>query len=237
MPHAETLLLLGGSFNPPHSGHLRIAIETAEQLRPRQTLFLPCAHPPHKPDGILLPFSLRVDMLRAAIRDMGQSGLDFAVSEIESERQGPSYTADTLALFSERFPELRPVFIMGSEDYAQLSSWRRWHALPGLADLVVLPRNPSALDSFRNSTLAFWPEAKLLAPPAGRGSEAFRLPQGGRMLYLPQPQLDISSSLVRTRFMEGRSLDFLVPPGVCSLLKEHTVMITRLWGSEPPATP
>lgn len=234
------LLLLGGSFNPPHAGHLRIAIETAEVLRPERTLFIPCAYPPHKPDGNLLPFAVRAAMLRAAIADMtsldGTPPLQFAVSEVEQERQGPSYTADTLAILKERFPGMRPAFVMGNEDYAQLSSWRRWRELPVLADLVVLPRSAGALESFRNSTLAFWPDASPLAPPAPGVTEAFLLPHGGRILYLPQPQLDISSSLVRERLLAGRSLDFLVPPGVRNLLMEHAAEAVSLWRKEPNAT-
>lgn len=231
---SSLLLLLGGSFNPPHAGHMRIAIETAETLRPAQTLFIPCARPPHKPDGNLLPFSLRAAMLRAAIADMGHTnrGDSFAVSEVEQERQGLSYTVDTLAVLRERFPGMRPAFVMGSEDYAQISSWRRWKELPVLADLVVLPRSAGALESFRNCTMAFWPEAKLLAPPAPGVTESFRLPDGARLLYVPQPQLDISSSLVRERLLAGRSLDFLVPAGVRDLLLEHAGQAIGLWRTD-----
>lgn len=229
------LLLLGGSFNPPHAGHLRIAIETAEALRPALTLFIPCAHPPHKSDGNLLPFALRSQMLTAAIADMsqaGETGLDFAVSEVENERDGPSYTVDTLTVLHERYPGMRPVFVMGSEDFALLSSWRRWREIPALADIAVLPRNTGAADSFRNSTFAFWPEARLLAPPAPAVRSAFVLPDGGRLLYLPQPLLDISSSLVRERLLAGRSLDFLVPPGTVRLLREHETLIKELFAAE-----
>ena len=223
------LLLLGGSFNPPHSGHLRIAIETAEALRPELTLLIPCAHPPHKPDGNLLPFALRVRMLEAAIADMAPGASAFAVSEVENEREGPSYTVDTLAVLGGRYPGLRPVFVMGGEDYAQLSSWRRWRDIPALADLAVLPRSSGGEASFCNSTLAFWPEARFLAPPVPAVRHAFMLPAGGRCLYLPQPQLDISSSLVRERLLQGRSLDFLVPSGVARLLREHEKDVKALW--------
>lgn len=229
------LLLLGGSFNPPHAGHLRIAIETAEALRPALTLFIPCAHPPHKSGNNLLPFALRTRMLTAAIEeDMFPTGTEqgkpaFAVSEVENERQGPSFTVDTLGVLRERYPGMRPAFVMGSEDFAQLSSWRRWREIPELADLVVLPRSAGAADSFRNSTFAFWPEARLLAPPAAAVRSAFVLPGGGRLLYLPQPLLDISSSLVRERVLDGRSLDFLVPPSIIRLLKEHEALVADLW--------
>lgn len=226
---ASSLLLLGGSFNPPHSGHMRIAIETAEALRPALTLFIPCAYPPHKQDGNLLPFSLRAEMLRAAVSAITDTqNLAFAVSEVENEREGPSYTIDTLAVLRERYPGMRPAFVMGSDDYAQFSLWRRWREIPPLADLVVLPRSAGGTDSFRNNTLAFWPEACPLAPPAAVQA-AFTLPGGGRCLYLPQPQLDISSSMIRERVMEGRSIDFLVPCGIVRLLAKHTTIVRALW--------
>lgn len=227
---SSPLLLLGGSFNPPHSGHMRIAIETAEALRPALTLFIPCARPPHKQDGNLLPFSLRARMLRAAVSGMADPKLlNFAVSEVENQREGPSYTVDTLAVLRRQYPGMRPAFAIGSDDYAQLSSWRRWREIPALADLVVLPRNAGGADSFRNSTLAFWPEARDLAPPSPRVHSAFSLPGGGSCLYLPQPQFDISSSLIRERVLEGRSIDFLVPCGVARLLKKRKDAVTAVW--------
>lgn len=223
-------LVVGGSFNPPHSGHLRIAIETAEVLRPEVTLFVPCARPPHKPDETLLPFSLRAKMLRAAIADLGPAGCcGFAVSEIENERDGPSYTVDTLAELGAGRPCTRMAFVMGSEDYAKFSSWRQWQKIPELADLVVLPRVLGSARSFEDNTRAFWPAARQFDPPVPGVQKAFALPCGGRVLYLPQPLLGISSSLVRERMLGGRSLDFLVPPGVASLLYEHKSAISALW--------
>ena len=224
----DFLLLFGGSFNPPHTAHLRLALEAAEILRPRKALFIPCAQPPHKNGMNLLPFALRCAMLRAALEGSDLERI-FAVSEIENERAGTSYTVETLALLAEQHPLLRPAFIMGSEDYARLDTWLRWRDLPRLADLAVLPRSASADASFGLHSKMLWPEAQAMPPPYSGVSEAFILPHGGRLLYLPQPVLEISSTLVRERYLAGRSLDFFVPQAVKTLMREHIDIIDAVW--------
>ena len=223
------LLLFGGSFNPPHNAHLRLAFEAAEILRPQKALFIPCAKPPHKSGHDLLPFSLRCDLLRASTEGTAIARL-FDVSIVENEREGPSYTVDTLALLARRHPTLRPVFIMGSEDYARLETWLRWRELPEHADLAVLPRCAGAEEVFCPHSKKLWPEATATAPPCPGVSKAFVLPHGGRLLYLPQPLLEISSTLVRERYLAGRALDFLVPPGVQKLLLDNADTLTPVWG-------
>lgn len=222
------LLLLGGSFNPPHIGHLRIAIEAMETLRPLKTLFIPAPVPPHKLDARLLPFAMRTNMLRAAICSLPEQwGLE--VCEVENERSGPSYTIDTLTVLAGRYPESRLVFVMGAEDYDQLATWLRWSDIPRFADIAVFPRKRYGQDRFERQTLTLWPEAKPLADSAPGVSLAFVLPEGGRCLYIPQPLLEISSSLIRDRFLAGRTLDFLVPPGVLDIMRQHDAAITQIW--------
>ncbi|MDR2605292.1 MAG: nicotinate (nicotinamide) nucleotide adenylyltransferase [Desulfovibrio sp.] len=230
--HAEPLLLIyGGSFNPPHSGHLRLALECAEVLRPTFCLFVPCAVPPHKEGHNLLSFELRVALLRAALDDLGPDGVcPFAVSEVERERPGPSYTADTLEILAARYPELRPVFIMGSDDYRQLAEWRRGRSIPDLADLVVLPRDGDGAAEFAEQTLTLRPDAVPAPRPAARDIRAeFALPGGSGIRLLDGPYLEISSSLVRERFLAGRDLSFLVPPGTLRLMRENRCDICEIW--------
>jgi nicotinate-nucleotide adenylyltransferase len=232
--HAEPLLLIyGGSFNPPHSGHLRLALECAEVLRPAFCLLVPCAVPPHKEGYNLLPFELRADMLRAALDDLGPGGVcPFAVSEVEQERPGPSYTADTLEILAGRYPELRPVFIMGSDDYRQLAEWRRGRSIPDMADVAVLPRNGEGAAEFAEQTLKLRPDAVPipLSPALGIRAE-FTLPGGNGIRLLAGPCLEISSSLVRERFLAGRDLSFLVPPGTLRLMHEKRSDIGVIWAS------
>ena len=222
------IALLGGSFNPPHAGHFRIAIEVSEALSPAMTLFVPCASPPHKTADNLLPFDLRAALLCASLAEAGMDK-GFAVCEVENERSGPSYTVDTLSDLAPRYPDRRLVFIMGGGDYAQLSSWRRWRELPALADLAVLPRVERNEGFFDETTRALWPEAQKTEPPFPAVSGAYALPGGGHVFFLPQPRLDISSTLVRERWLEGRRLDFLVPHAVHILLSKQKRTIRELW--------
>jgi nicotinate-nucleotide adenylyltransferase len=221
------LALLGGSFNPPHIGHFRIALEVREILAPREILLIPCASPPHKPQGNLLPFPLRLAMLEAVTRSL--PGL--SASPVEAERPGPSYTVDTLTTLASRHPEERLAFILGGDDFPLLPGWKNWRQIPELADLVVLPRHEETEDIFLRTIRAFWSEAVPLPPPAPAVTRAFSLPHGGRILYLPRPRLEISSSLIRSRWLEGKSLDFLIPGEVGEILDRNAKSVLPLWRS------
>ena len=252
------IALLGGSFNPPHAGHFRIAIEVHETLAPWKTLFIPCATPPHKPTGNLLPFELRASMLQCCLDEFAQAGPvpaacnaapgspaahggGFAlpgrmeVCTVENERSGPSYTVDTLALLAEQYPGKRLAFVMGAEDYHMLPTWRNWQRIAELADLVVLPRGMGESSTFHKTTRDLWPDAQAVEPPFPAVQAAFTLEHGGRLLYLPQPRLEISSSLVRERWAADRSLAFLVPQCVQDCLRKEHALVSRLWGGKQAA--
>ena len=130
--------ILGGSFNPVHIGHLRLALEVLEA--PVAALeyveLLPCAEPPHKPREGILPFELRSALLEVAGRRIPR----LRVNRLEGMRSGPSYTWDTLTAYAAQYPGQRPVFILGGEDFATLPQWFRGLELPQLADFVVVPR-------------------------------------------------------------------------------------------------
>lgn len=232
-----SLLLLGGSFNPPHSGHLRMLLEAKEALCPKQTLLLPCAVPPHKTSSNLLPFELRCRMLRAALADMG-SPADISVSQLEQERDGPSYTADTVRILAERYPELRLAFLLGNDDFQNMGRWPRSQAIPNFADLIVLPRGLGGPEqeaaSFADACKRLWPEAEAEPSPCDGSIASYALHPlsgGGRFILLPQPKLEISSSLVRQRWLAGRSIDFLVPRGVAELIREQEKQIKAVWSN------
>jgi nicotinate-nucleotide adenylyltransferase len=219
----------GGSFNPPHLGHLRLAVEVFEALAPLRLDLLPCAVPPHKDGRGMLPFTLRAAMLRESIA--GIPGL--AVSTLEEERAGPSYTSDTLRIYREREPAARLFFVLGAEDFASIRLWREWHVLPELADIVVVPRSGMELETFTRTVHSCWPEAKLLPPPAP-ATATYLTSCGGRLMHLPLPRLDIRAELIRERFQAGRCIRFLVPEGVERLLLENDGA-ARCWKNLAPA--
>ncbi len=224
--------LLGGTFNPVHAGHIRHALEVGEALNLERVLLTPAAVPPHKATAGLLPFALRVELARAAVR--GASGL--GVNTLEGELDGPSYTSVSLTVWRERHPGVTPFFLMGVEDFAALHAWYRGLELPRLARLVVVPRAGSDRELFHAALERYWPGALARAACADGateipcpGRESVRLPDGGTCDFLPVPRLDISSSFVRERWLAGRDIRALVPDGVLDLMEARREEIRRAW--------
>lgn len=227
--------IFGGSFNPPHVGHMRLAVEVMEALHPARLDFLPTAVAPHKGRRQVLPFALRVRMLEESIQ--GMPGL--AVNTMESEREGPSYTADTLRIYKEREPECRHFFILGAEDFAAIRTWYHWETLPELADIVIVPRAGSEVELFTDIVRHAWPEARERAARRIPANALFELPEsrgGGMIMHLPLPRIDIRAELVRERFLADRSIHFLVPPAVEALIRAEKSQVLRCW-QPPAATP
>ena len=153
----------------------------------------------------------------------------FEVCRIETERPGPSYTVDTLAELSALYPKARLGFIMGGEDFALLPTWNRWEQIPELADIIVLPRGDNGEKEFFRTANSLWPGA-IPQSPLPEGIHALlALPHGGRILYLPQPRLEISSSLLRERWNRGKNLHFLTPHTVIDLLEANRATVSALW--------
>lgn len=224
--------ILGGTFNPVHAGHIRHALEVGEALGLGHVLLTPAALPPHKPGDGLLPFDLRVELVRAAVRGVPRLG----VNTLEGELDGPSYTYVSLALWRKRHPGVMPFFLMGVEDFATLHAWHRGLELPRLARLVVVPRAGSDRDLFHAVLERCWPgavtETVCADQTAGApcpGRESVRLPGGGTCDFLPVPRLDISSSFVRERWLAGRDIHALAPDGVIHGLEARREEVRRAW--------
>lgn len=218
--------ILGGSFNPPHVGHLRLAVEVREALG---TLvdgvdIVPCAVPPHKDATGLLPFALRAAMVDACL-----SGIPWlACNRLEARREGPSYTWDTLLAYRQEEPGRQLYFILGSPDFVQVPSWHHGLDLPALCHFVVVPRGTADGRDFVADARRFWPEAREHAPVVF-GCPCVSLPGGGLAHFLAVPSLAVSASQVRRRWCDGRSVDFLVPEAVLRLLREHGADIREHW--------
>ncbi|WP_461209124.1 nicotinate (nicotinamide) nucleotide adenylyltransferase [Desulfocurvus sp. DL9XJH121] len=213
--------ILGGCFNPLHVGHLRLALETREDLGLDRVELMPAATPPHKPGEPMLPFALRADLCEAAIR-----GLDsLAVNRMEAERPGPSYTVDTLRGLADRHPDWELAFILGAEDLRALPGWKRGLEIPGLADLAVAARGRDGLAEVRALVADLWPGA------SARGDAAWDLPGGGRVRWVRARRMDVSSSDVRERWLSGRTLRGLVPECVERMLGEHALEARAAWGA------
>lgn len=221
--------LLGGTFNPVHNGHIRHALEAGEVMRLDRVLLTPAAVPPHKSSAGLLPFALRVDLARAATEEGGDAGCRLGVNTLEGELDGPSYTFVSLTAWRGRHPGVTPFFLMGMEDFTLLHTWRRGLELPRLARLVVVSRAGAERELFRAALERHWPGAVPGADAFAPGVECMRLPGGGTCFFVPVPRLDISSSLVRDRWLAGRDIRGLVPDAVLRVMETREEEIRRAW--------
>ncbi len=195
--------LLGGSFNPPHLGHLVCAQEALDQLGLDRVVLVPARVPPHK--------ELQADPgpeARIALCELAVAGDErFAVSDLEARRAGPSYTVDTLRALHASDPEDELTFIVGGDMAQSLPSWRAPEEVLRLARMAVAER-----DGLRREDLE-----RRIAP----------LHDGSRVTFFDMPRLDLSSTLVRRRVSEGRPIRYLVPDAVAAEIA------ARGWYREP----
>jgi nicotinate-nucleotide adenylyltransferase len=195
----ERLGVLGGTFDPPHYGHLSLADTARVQLRLERVLFAPAGQPPHKPKDRPSPVAQRVALLEAALADAGEPA--FFLSRVDLDRPGPHYTVDALTALREAYPAAQVWFLIGSDSLADLPRWRDPARIIALARLAVLARPGSAPDFDQLSA----------AVPHLRQ----------RVDWLSGPPLDLSSSALRARVHQGLPLRYLVPPSVEAYVHEH----------------
>jgi nicotinate-nucleotide adenylyltransferase len=187
--------LLGGTFNPPHIGHLVCAQQALAQLELDRILFVPVHEPPHKGVEADPGVEHRVELCRRAV-----AGSDrFEVSLVEAEVPGPSYTVDTLRRLHERCPGDDLTFIVGGDMALSLPTWREPAAVLELAELGVAER-----EGVRRADIA----ERL----SGLGAD--------RVRFFDMPRLDVSSSLIRRFVAAGRPIRYLVPDGVAAYIAE-----------------
>jgi nicotinate-nucleotide adenylyltransferase len=187
--------LLGGTFNPPHIGHLVCAWQALAQLELDRVLLVPVHEPPHKevPDDPGVEH--RVELCRRAVEREER----IEVSLVDAEIPGPSYTVATLRRLHERCPGDDLTFIVGGDMALSLPAWREPEAILELAELGVAER-----------------EGVRRADIAGRLS-GFRV---DRVRFFDMPRLDISSSLIRGMVAAGRPIRYLVPEGVAGYIEQ-----------------
>jgi nicotinate-nucleotide adenylyltransferase len=128
--------IFGGTFDPPHIGHLIVAQDAWAALGLDRVLFVPAAAPPHKADRVITPAALRLELLRAAVAGDPR----FEVSDLELRRAGPSYTVDTLRELHRLYPGTELFFLLGVDQFRDLHTWREPAEVARLATLVVVAR-------------------------------------------------------------------------------------------------
>ena len=208
--------ILGGTFNPIHIGHLRAAEEVVEALDLERMVFVPSADPPHKTDAPgdpIVSAEQRLEWVELAIRDNPR----FEVDPLEISRGGASYSVETLRIFAERIAPEKPVFTIGQDVFVEIDSWFDPEQLFELAHVAVITRPPVALVS-----LADWLPRCIrgVVKPAQGGLSATHSSAGTWIQLVDIPALDISSSDIRRRAREGRSLRYLLPPSVMESIEK-----------------
>ena len=206
--------LFGGTFDPFHNGHLRMAIEVREALSLPRIVLLPAHYPPHKPRQPVSEARHRFAMASAAVARLP----GITVSDREIRHEGLSYSLTTVREFRRAEPGIDWIFVMGADSFGEISTWHRYEELLAACDIVLLPRHGTP---------------RKPAPPAGLRiekeephcyswkGESYRLPGGRRLLCPALPILDISSRSIRERVRSGKSIRGLVPPEVEEYIAEH----------------
>jgi nicotinate-nucleotide adenylyltransferase len=197
--HAQRIGIFGGSFDPVHNAHVALAQLALAELQLDELLWVPAGQPWQKQRS-LTPAAHREAMVRLAIEGEPR----FALSRIEIEREGPSYTVDTVRALQAARPGMKWFLVIGQDQYAGFHTWQGWQELLGLVTLAIANR-PDALTSADPQVLHVAHEAVAL------------------------PMMDVSSTDIRERIAQGRLIDDLVPPPVARYIARH-----RLYRDQPP---
>lgn len=191
---------MGGTFDPIHLGHLVVAEAAREAHRLDQVVFVPAGRPPHKKETEVSEARHRYVMTLLATMSHPQ----FTVSRIELDRQGKSFTVDTLSQLIEEAGEGTELsFILGADSMADVPNWREPERLLGLCRFLVVSRPGFGMDDVKTSLGPLYEEHK------------------SRLELLDVPAIGVSSSDIRRRVAQGKSIRYLVPDGVLRYIHDH----------------
>ena len=189
----KPIAILGGSFNPVHNGHLKMAEAAMESTHFSKVLFIPTGTPYHKEQKDLLPFSDRLKLLELALENCP----DFAFSPIEGEREGNSYTFDTVRELLWQNPTESYSLLIGTDQFLTLRSWHKIKELGKLVDFYIANRNGEmSFSTFQKEKEALEKELSL------------------HCKLFPMPAIDLSSTEIRNRLKEGKSIHGMLPKSV-----------------------
>lgn len=194
----ETLGVFGGTFDPPHLGHLILAAEALDQLQLTRVLWVLTPRPPHKLERPVTALHHRLEMLKRAIASIP----GFELSTIEIERSGPHFSLDTINLLQARSPTARLVLLLGSDLLLGLPAWKGSHELLNAAHAIgVMRRSAKQIDlaALENSLPG------LMA----------------KLCFFKTPRLEISSSTIRERIASSRPYHFYLPSGVYDYIQQN----------------
>lgn len=189
--------ILGGTFDPPHYGHLILAENAREIMGAEQVLFVPAADPPHKRGDLRLSIEHRLAMLEIAI----DGDPAFAISRIDIDRPGPHYTADMLRLLHDQHPGVELCFLMGGDSLLSFPTWHQPRAIMRLARLAVMRRTDMDISPAMHEDI---------------------LPGlAERVIVIDAPRIEISSTDIVARLQAGRSARYMLPQPILDYIHAH----------------
>ncbi|RKZ78567.1 MAG: nicotinate-nucleotide adenylyltransferase [Gammaproteobacteria bacterium] len=203
---SEAIGILGGTFDPIHFGHLRPALDVAEQLELDHIRLIPSARPPHREQPLATP-EQRLLMLHLAVKNSQQ----FVVDDRELHREGASYTVDTLLSLRQDFPDSPLYLLIGTDAFFGIQTWHNWQRLIELAHIVVMQRPnektimPDELNNWYQQHLATDTDIELIA---------------GKIWPIKVSQLEISATEIRSKITQGLTPQFLMPDAVIQLIEQ-----------------
>jgi len=211
--------VLGGTFDPIHYGHLRLAEELAETLKLETVRLVPSGTPPHR-SAPAVPAEHRLAMTQLAAAGNSR----FKVDEREVRRAGPGYMFDTLTELRAEAGGSRPlVLLLGADAFLEFATWHRWHEIFGLAHVAVAHRPGFPVERWSErmpQPLAREYSARLLQQPL-----ATHLSPAGGIAVVAFTALDISATAIRDKLRSGASPRYLLPSAVLDYIRQHNLYI------------
>ncbi|MDD8030847.1 MAG: nicotinate-nucleotide adenylyltransferase [Acidobacteriota bacterium] len=207
--------LFGGTFNPIHNGHLKAALEVIARLPLDRVLFIPSYIPPHKNHKEVVPVRHRLKMVEIAC----QGYLKFLVSDVEARRPGPSYSISTLKKFKTTFQDEKFFFIVGSDAFLEIDTWKDYSLLLKECSFIVVTRPGFGLELVKKVIDKIRPANLFIIDHKKTISKEELLIGGIYLLEAATP--DISSTEIRRRLQAGLPISGLVPKGVEDYIKKY----------------
>lgn len=220
--------IMGGAFNPFHIGHLRHAIEIAEELELNAVDLLVSYNHPQK-EG-LLPFELRLQCIEKSIEN-----IDFIhINQIEKDIHGKSYTDVILTEWKKQHPSARPFFLMGIEDFKNLHTWHNGLDLYKIVHLIIVARHGRTAQDFWQTAKTYWPDSVITEenaslPLAAQKKAKLFISNAEACTFINIPILNIDATTIRKLWHDKRSLKGLVHDSVIELLKQHSDTVQKYW--------
>lgn len=197
--------IMGGTFNPIHYGHLILAESTYEQLNLDKILFMPLKNPPHKAISGEVSEKQRVDMISQAIKDNPH----FELSTMELDREGITYTAETLTILTRENPDTEYYFIVGADSLFYMQNWKEPQTVFRLCTVVAAGRNQVEMDKIYN-------QIEYL-------KNIFR----ANIMLIHMPAIEISSAMIRERVAADKAIRYYVPEAVREYIENNRLYMDK----------